>query len=75
MNKEKYTGSMNSFLKPKFFNTFHENTLFYIFYYLTRDTQLFAGEIYIKWDESIIINIKYGIKKKKEVKNGNFLIL
>ena len=45
VNKEKYTGTMNSFLLPKFFHNFHENTLFYIFYYLTRDTlQLFAGE-------------------------------
>ena len=45
VNQEKYTGAFNSFLQPKFFDNFHENTLFYIFYYLTRDTlQLFAGE-------------------------------
>ena len=45
VNKEKYTGTISSFLQPKFFHNFHENTLFYIFYYLTRDTlQLFAGE-------------------------------
>ena len=45
VEQDKYTGTFNSFLQPKFFDNFHENTLFYIFYYLTRDTlQLFAGE-------------------------------
>ena len=45
VDQEKYNGPVTSFLQPKFFDNFHENTLFYIFYYLTRDTlQLFAGE-------------------------------
>ena len=65
VNKEKYTGTMNtSFLQPPFFNNFHENTLFYIFYYLTRDTlQLFAGVHLYKrgWK----YNYKYQIWFKK----------
>ena len=73
VNKEKYTGSMNSFLKPIYFNNFHENTLFYIFYYLTRDTlQLFAGEHLYKrgWK----YNYKYQIwfKEKEESEKWEF---
>ena len=71
VNKEKYTGTVNSFLLPKFFNNFHENTLFYIFYYLTRDTlQLFAGEHLYKrgWK----YNYKYQIwfKQSKDKEGG-----
>jgi len=46
IDREKYKGpSSNYYLKKEFFENFQENTLFYIFYYLTRDTlQLFAGE-------------------------------
>ena len=72
VNKEKYTGQMtSSSLKPIFFNNFHENTLFYIFYYLTRDTlQLYAGEhLYKKgWK----YNYKYQIWfKQLKDKEGN----
>jgi hypothetical protein len=71
VNKEKYTGTINSFLQSKFFYNFHENTLFYIFYYLTRDTlQLFAGEhLYKKgWK----YNYKYQIWfKQTKDKDGN----
>lgn len=71
INKEKYNGTVSSFLLSKFFYNFHENTLFYIFYYLTRDTlQLFAGEhLYKKgWK----YNYKYQIWfKQTKDKEGN----
>ena len=71
VNKDKYTGTVNSFLQSKFFDNFHENTLFYIFYYLTRDTlQLFAGQhLYKKgWK----YNYKYQIWfKQLKDKDGN----
>ena len=71
VNKDTYTGTVNSFLQSKFFDNFHENTLFYIFYYLTRDTlQLFAGQhLYKKgWK----YNYKYQIWfKQLKDKDGN----
>lgn len=39
------TSSQNSLLKPGYFSKFSNETLFYIFYYMPRDTlQLFAAE-------------------------------
>ena len=71
INKEKYAGPNNSYLQEHFFFSFHESTLFYIFYYLTRDTlQLFAGEhLYKKgWK----YNYKYQIWfKQTKDKDGN----
>ena len=71
VNKEKYTGAVTSFLQSKFFENFEESTLFYIFYYLTRDTlQLFAGvNLYKKgWK----YNHKYQIWfKQSKDKDGN----
>ena len=72
VNKEKYTGAaVTSFLQPNFFQNFEESTLFYIFYYLTRDTlQLFAGvSLYKKgWK----YNHKYQIWfKQSKDKDGN----
>ena len=72
VNKEKYTGAaVTSFLQPNFFQNFEESTLFYIFYYLTRDTlQLFAGvNLYKKgWK----YNHKYQIWfKQSKDKDGN----
>ncbi len=52
--------SSNFYLKPEYFKKFTNETLFYIFYYMPRDTlQLFASEeLYIrKWR----YNIDYGI--------------
>lgn len=69
VNKEKYTGPTNTFLKPHYFNNFHENTLFYIFYYLTRDTlQLFAGEHLYKrgWKYNYKYQIWFKQSKDKE---------
>ena len=72
VNKERYTGTaVTSFLQPNFFQNFEESTLFYIFYYLTRDTlQLFAGvSLYKKgWK----YNYKYQIWfKQSKDKDGN----
>ena len=71
VNREKYSGPVSSFLQSKFFDNFHESTLFYIFYYLTRDTlQLFAGvHLYKKgWK----YNYKYQIWFKEiKDKDGN----
>ena len=64
INKEKKIGTVNSFLQPKFFDNFDEKTLFYIFYYMPRDSlQLFAGvHLYKKgW----VYNYKYQIWFKK----------
>ena len=42
--KEKIMTSSTTFILPKYFENFDEKTLFYIFYYMPRDTmQLFAG--------------------------------
>ncbi len=71
VNREKYSGPVTSFLQPKYFDNFHESTLFYIFYYLTRDAlQLFAGvQLYKKgWK----YNHKYQIWfKQTKDKDGN----
>ena len=64
INKEKKMGTVNSFLLPKFFDNFDEKTLFYIFYYMPRDSlQLYAGvHLYKKgW----VYNYKYQIWFKK----------
>ena len=69
INKEKKIGTVNSFLLPKFFDNFDEKTLFYIFYYMTRDSlQLYSGvHLYKKgW----IYNYKYQIWFKK-IKDSN----
>ena len=71
VNKEKYNGAVNSFLQPKFFDNFHESTLFYIFYYLTRDTlQLFAGvHLYKKgWKYNSVYQIWFKQSKDKDGK-------
>ena len=71
VNKDKYTGPINSFLKPKFFDNFHESTLFYIFYYLTRDTlQLFAGQHLYKKGWKYNYKFQIWFKQLKD-KDGN----
>ena len=70
INKEKKISVVNSFLVPKFFDNFDEKTLFYIFYYMTRDAlQLYAGvHLYKKgW----IYNYQYQIWFKKTKDNGD----
>ena len=45
VHKEKYATPIESFMIKKFLDKFHERTLFYFFYYLTRDTlQLLAAD-------------------------------
>lgn len=45
VNKEKYDGVVESYLKPNYFTQFKDETLFYIFYFMTRDAlQLYAAE-------------------------------
>jgi CCR4-NOT transcriptional regulation complex NOT5 subunit len=71
VNKDKYTGTINSFLQPKFFDNFHESTLFYIFYYLTRDTlQLFAGQHLYKKGWKYNYKFQIWFKQSKD-KDGN----
>ena len=71
VNKDKYTGTINSFLQPKFFDNFHESTLFYIFYYLTRDTlQLFAGQHLYKKGWKYNYKFQIWFKQLKD-KDGN----
>ena len=42
--KEKIMSSSNTFILPKYFENFDEKTMFYIFYFMPRDTmQLFAA--------------------------------
>ena len=71
VNKEKYLGPVSSFFKTSYFDNYHESTLFYIFYYLTRNSlQLFAGvHLYKKgWK----YNHKYQIWfKQAKDKDGN----
>ena len=69
VNKEKFTSSINSFLLSQFLNNFHENTLFYIFYYLTRDTlHLFAAVHLYKrgWKYNYKYQIWFKQSKEKE---------
>ena len=45
VNKDKYEVPMESFFYKRYIEKFHDTTLFYFFYYLTRDTlQLLAAE-------------------------------
>ena len=57
-------------------DNFDVKTLFYIFYYMPRDSlQLYAADHLYKMIGYIIINIKFGLRKLKIVKiNGNILI-
>ena len=63
-NPSKNIATVNSFLIPKFFDNFDEKTLFYIFYFMPRDTlQLFAGEHLYK--KGWIYNYKFQIWFKR----------
>ena len=63
INKEKIT-TVTSFLKPEFMDNFDVKTLFYIFYYMPRDSlQLYAADHLYKNDW--IYNYKYQIWFKK----------
>ena len=72
IDREKYKGpSSNYYLKKEFFENFQENTLFYIFYYLTRDTlQLFAGEQLYKRGWLYHPKYKIWFKKLKDKKKA-----
>ena len=70
INKEKKIGTVNSFLLQKFLDNFDEKTLFYIFYYMPRDSlQLYAGgHLYKKgW----VYNHKYQIWFRKIKDNSD----
>ena len=65
--KEKIMSSSNTFILPKYFENFDEKTMFYIFYFMPRDTmQLFAAAHLYK--KGWVYNYKNQIwfKKNKE---------
>lgn len=69
VDKKEYKGNNGSYLKPTYFNKFSDETLFYIFYYMTRDTlQLFAAEQLYKnnWK----YHVDYQIWFKQNVDEG-----
>ena len=73
--KEKIMSSSNTFILPKYFENFDEKTMFYIFYFMPRDTmQLFAAASLYK--KGWVYNYKNQIWFKKNIikSKGNHLI-
>ena len=74
VEKKKMNINTDSFLKPQYFQKFSDETLFYIFYYMTRDIlQLYAAEQLCKNGWRYHINSQIWFKPNKdEAKGENF---
>ena len=74
VEKKKFLSKIDSFLKPIYFTKFSDETLFYIFYYMTRDIlQLYAAEQLYKNGWKYHINSQIWFKPNKdEAKGENF---
>jgi CCR4-NOT transcriptional regulation complex NOT5 subunit len=81
IDKKQYGHNIPNFiLKPTYFEKFNNDTLFYIFYYMPRDTlQLYAAEELYKrkWryntDYSIWFTNEGEVEKNEKAKTENFL--
>ena len=71
VNKDKYETPIESFFYKRYIEKFHERTLFYFFYYLTRDTlQLLAAEQLYKrgWKYHCVFQIWFKSNKNEDGK-------
>ena len=74
VEKKKFLSKIDSFLKPIYFTKFSDETLFYIFYYMTRDIlQLYAAEQLYKNGWKYHINSQIWFKHNKDEAKGENL--
>lgn len=67
VDKPEFKGNNSTFLKKEYFPKFSDETLFYIFYYMTRDTlQIFASEQLYKKGWKYHIDFQIWFKETNE---------
>ena len=74
VDKPEFKGANNSIIKKAYFAKFSDETLFYIFYYMTRDTlQLFAAEQLYKNGWKYHVEHQIWFKETNESTNENLI--